>query len=81
MPYYDYKCGDCGKIFEVFKGMNDDNKVECMHCRKLNTKRVFNTFSRGHNDSEILDSYGSENSAGGCGTCTIGACGSCSGKN
>lgn len=32
MPIYSYKCGDCGKIFDRFQNMGDDEKVSCDFC-------------------------------------------------
>jgi putative FmdB family regulatory protein len=37
MPTYDYKCSDCGRIFEKFHGMNEKPQVECPECRSFNT--------------------------------------------
>lgn len=33
MPTYDYKCEDCGDIFEAFQSMLDDPLSTC-HCEK-----------------------------------------------
>jgi putative FmdB family regulatory protein len=38
---FDYKCEDCGKIFE---DLSESNKVEptrCIYCDSLNVKRQF----------------------------------------
>jgi putative FmdB family regulatory protein len=32
MPTYDYKCEECGHVFEVFHGMNEDPDIECPRC-------------------------------------------------
>jgi len=29
MPNYDYKCQECGHIFEVFQSMNDEKLTDC----------------------------------------------------
>lgn len=39
MPTYDYKCDDCGRIFEKFHGMNETPQVGCPECRSVNTAR------------------------------------------
>ena len=39
MPTYDYKCADCGRIFEKFHGMNETPQVGCPECTSVNTSR------------------------------------------
>ena len=39
MPTYDYKCADCGRIFEKFHGMNENPQVACPECSSANTAR------------------------------------------
>ncbi len=39
MPTYDYKCADCGRIFEKFHGMNETPQVACPECTSVNTSR------------------------------------------
>jgi putative FmdB family regulatory protein len=39
MPTYDYKCADCGRIFEKFHGMNENPQVLCPECSSANTER------------------------------------------
>jgi putative FmdB family regulatory protein len=35
MPYYDYKCGECGHAVKDFKkGINDSHLIECPKCKK-----------------------------------------------
>lgn len=29
MPNYDYRCDDCGHVFEVFQKMNDEKLKDC----------------------------------------------------
>ena len=33
MPTYEYKCQDCGYIFEKFQSIKDDTVVKCPTCR------------------------------------------------
>jgi len=33
MPHYDYKCQDCGYVFEVFQKMTDAVLTECPKCK------------------------------------------------
>ncbi len=39
MPTYDYKCADCGRLFEKFHGMNEQPQVICPECQSVNTAR------------------------------------------
>lgn len=32
MPLYDYKCGACGKTFEIRHGFNDRHETPCEAC-------------------------------------------------
>ncbi len=32
MPIYEYRCTDCGKVFEYTQRMTDDPKTECESC-------------------------------------------------
>ena len=33
MPIYEYKCEECGKVFEAFQKINDDPLAECRFCK------------------------------------------------
>jgi len=76
MPFYDYVCRDCGRTFEIMKGMNEEVRPKCENCDSLNTMRKFNVFGRGPSSSEVLDHEGSEH-AGSCSSCSSGVCSSC----
>jgi len=42
MPTYDYKCKECGKVFEVFLRFSElDDQVNCPNCGSEKTERVF----------------------------------------
>lgn len=32
MPTYDYKCSNCGEIYELFQSMNDEPIKKCRNC-------------------------------------------------
>lgn len=32
MPLYDYRCNDCGHVFEVFQSMSDEPVATCVEC-------------------------------------------------
>ncbi|HIH96217.1 MAG TPA: zinc ribbon domain-containing protein [Thermoplasmata archaeon] len=42
IPTYDYKCKECGKVFEVFRHFSEmDEEVNCPTCGSTQTERVF----------------------------------------
>lgn len=40
MPTYDYKCDNCGHIFEHFQSMSDDALSTCPDCGQESLKRL-----------------------------------------
>ena len=32
LPIYEYKCDECGQIFDVLQKINSDPVKECIHC-------------------------------------------------
>jgi putative FmdB family regulatory protein len=46
MPIYEYNCKKCGHTFDMFRGINsDDRQVECPKCGEKHIKRKFSPFS------------------------------------
>ncbi|MBE9502157.1 MAG: zinc ribbon domain-containing protein [Chloroflexi bacterium] len=42
MPTYDYKCKECGKVFEVFRRFSDyDKEIRCPSCGSDKAERIF----------------------------------------
>ena len=42
MPTYDYKCKECGTVFEVFRRFSDyDKETKCPNCGSDRAKRIF----------------------------------------
>jgi len=39
MPTYDYKCAECGHVFEEFQSMSSSSLVDCPSCGKPALKR------------------------------------------
>jgi putative FmdB family regulatory protein len=79
MPFYDYKCKDCGKTFEIEKGMNEKAHPKCPHCKSSKTSRKFSAPRRMPSKSDYLDHEGSEQS-GSCSSCSSGVCSTCNTK-
>ncbi len=40
MPTYEYECQACGKVHEVFHGMNDPQPKKCPACGKRGLKKL-----------------------------------------
>jgi len=34
MPFYEYKCLECDKIFEIMHGVNDDSPTDMENCEE-----------------------------------------------
>lgn len=52
MPIYEYRCINCGHIFDKFQSMGADNSnVECPECATPRPERLFSAFASGGNTS------------------------------
>ena len=41
MPIYEYKCGDCGELFEIISGIGGQNDaLQCKHCGSASLTKV-----------------------------------------
>lgn len=40
MPSYDYKCKDCGHVFEAYHGMNETPELSCPNCGSKNLSKL-----------------------------------------
>ncbi|MEO6696031.1 MAG: zinc ribbon domain-containing protein [Ignavibacteria bacterium] len=40
MPTYEYECGNCGHLFEIYQTMKDDKLTKCPVCEKETLKRL-----------------------------------------
>lgn len=48
MPFYEYKCQDCGHKFEELRKMSEmDDGIACPKCGSNNTKRELSAFCTG----------------------------------
>ncbi len=47
MPIYEYKCSDCGNIFEILTTSSDDTakEVQCNKCKSAKVKKVISAGS------------------------------------
>ncbi len=40
MPIYDYKCGECGQVSEMFIRSRDSDDIKCPSCGSNNLERL-----------------------------------------
>ncbi len=73
MPIYEYRCQDCGRIFEALRSMREaDAAILCEHCSSAKTARILSAcFSRS-------DGMKAGSGSSGCAGCSGGTCSSCS---
>lgn len=43
MPIYEYKCDNCGKIFEVIQKISDIKLPRCTSCKTGNVRRILSS--------------------------------------
>lgn len=73
MPFYDYKCGQCGKTFETSHGMGGKPAgLKCEFCGSIDVQRVFQAVRMMKGGSGPAASSGHS-----CSSCSSGSCGSC----
>ena len=66
MPIYEYRCRNCGHIFELFQSINADiSKLVCPECQTLHPERLFSAFAAG---GSALKTSSSTSSDAGCGS-------------
>ncbi|MGB9613207.1 MAG: FmdB family zinc ribbon protein [Candidatus Margulisiibacteriota bacterium] len=74
MPFYDYKCNQCGKVFEVFHGIRGKpSGLKCEFCGASDLQRIFYPVGSLKIGSEDLPSP----SGSSCASCTSGSCRTC----
>ncbi|HCA46667.1 MAG TPA: FmdB family transcriptional regulator [Armatimonadetes bacterium] len=76
MPIYEYKCGSCGKTFDLLVSRsNADKRPACELCGAKDTERIMSGFfgrsGSGGGDGE------SGSIGGGCAGCTAASCAGC----
>lgn len=58
MPYYEYRCKDCRRKFDLFISYSDygTKPVVCKHCQSLNVHRLINKVRFARSDESRLES-------------------------
>ena len=63
MPIYEYKCTQCGHVFEAFQRIGADGKeLGCPVCGSKNPQKLFSAFSSSGDD---ISNFGRSSCGGG----------------
>jgi len=75
MPIYEYRCGDCHQIFELFfKAMRQDGvEIVCSACGSEEVTKLFSVFAPTSAGSDDISSFSPEGPVCPCGV-TGGRC-------
>lgn len=70
MPFYEYRCGECGHVFTLLQKRDAPREgYECPECGKPETARILSTFAA-HGDKDPMPVA----AGGGGGHCCGGSC-------
>lgn len=66
MPMYDYRCKECGHVFEelVFSRKLADSEIVCPQCKTRNSERLLSAPSIGGTGTDSAFSGGCSSSSG-----------------
>lgn len=65
MPIYEYKCHNCGHLFEELQSMNaDPAKTKCPKCGALRSERILSAFSSSGSSGSAVSAGGSNCGSG-----------------
>ena len=68
MPIYEYRCKECGHIFDAFQRIGDDGSdLECPECGAPKPEKLLSAFA-----SSGGDYYGGSSSVSSCGPSGFG---------
>ena len=77
MPIFEFKCGDCGHVFEdLVLVCKDVNEVICPVCKSSNTSKLISKFGYSSSSGFVSSSRSGCN----CGSCNSGSCSGCGQK-
>jgi len=78
MPFYEYKCEECGGTFEHFARNTADLAECCAACGGKKIKKLFSNFGFKSGSAASGDFRSSAGSSA-CSSCTSSSCAGCSG--
>lgn len=71
MPLYEFRCEDCGKLFEKLVSQAD-TPVSCINCQSMQVKKQFSVFVTKGSDIREVDTP-----PGPCNSCDMSGRGVC----
>ncbi|RJP35266.1 MAG: zinc ribbon domain-containing protein [Actinobacteria bacterium] len=77
MPFYEYRCEDCGEKFEYFARSMGDEAECCAACGKKKIRKLLSVFGFKSGSAASGDFHSSAGSSA-CGSCTASSCTGCS---
>jgi putative FmdB family regulatory protein len=51
MPIYEFKCNECGEVFDEMRKIGDFNRTKCPKCGSKKTGKIFSLFAGSKSDS------------------------------
>ena len=76
MPVYDYKCRQCGAVFEKFlRSLAAADSVQCEKCGSAKVKKLVSCCAISSGGKS--ESAGSSSSSHSCGSCSSHSCSTC----
>ena len=73
MPIYEYVCQDCGRRFDTLRSMSQaDSPIACETCNSEHTARALSVFYAQSDGRSVAGTSSA------CGSCSSGACSTCS---
>ncbi|HEX8550652.1 MAG TPA: zinc ribbon domain-containing protein [Abditibacteriaceae bacterium] len=56
MPLFEYRCGECAKVFTFLTGVvQNEAAPRCPHCNSEKLNKLMSRFARGQSDDERMD--------------------------
>ncbi len=77
MPFYEYRCEDCGEKFEYFARNTEDEAECCTACGRNRIKKLLSSFGFKSGSAAAGDLRSSAGSSA-CGSCSASSCSGCS---
>lgn len=77
MARYDYRCKECGNVFEVVHSMSEHPAITCPKCG-ASCERVFKPALISFKGTGFYNTDQRGHSSHSCGSCSGGSCSSCS---
>lgn len=76
MPVYDYRCNDCGTLYDVYHKLKEVTEdVLCPHCGSAKHKKLISASSVAVGGKSGSSSFSEPSCESGGGCCGGGACG------